>query len=787
MTSTTSAARAGRPERSPTPRRARSAPGSRRRRPGAAHAPSRPRRGAPCPGRRRPGRRRRAPRPTPSERNSAIGADATDGCRGSTLPAAQPVSLGSRPGELSCARDRGRRAREALRRHAARSTGSPSRSRPARCSACSGPTARARRRRSRSSRATAAPTPATVRVLGLDPWRDGAEPAPAHRRDAPGGRALPGRPAARGARAVRRRTTTTPTTRSGCSTSSASRRRAARSCAACRAGSGSGCRSRSRWSAGPRCVFLDEPTAGMDPHARATTWTLVRELRDRGHHRRAHDARTWTRPSSSATGVAIIDHGRLVACGTPDGAHDARGGGRDLRFSTVGRARPSPRSRRALGLARRARCASCARVSTSIDAAATPELARRPRGLAARTRAALLSELRAGPAIARRGVPPAHRRGTVVSGTSRRSGAQTAHRAAADAAARREPARHAGDPARHPRVLLEGRRGEHRRYKEPVDFLVPGVLALAVMSTRDGEPRHRHRLRAPLRRAEAARVDAAVARRAARARRPLNVLVLEVVQAVADHRHRHRARVGRRPAGSSPRSRCCSSARSRSPASACSWRARCGPRRTSPSPTGCSSCCCSSAAWRTRSSKLPDALEAVAKALPAAALSEMRAGGAHARSQRSRSASSSCCSCGRSRAARRGPLVPLGGVTLSPSRSCVIVASSRVEHLARRSRRRYAARDRAVAVDEERLRAAPARRTPAPTALVAVDAVRPRRACWSSANSRASDSRGPWTSTPTIASRRVAVRLRRRAKSGNSLRHGMHHDAQKFTTTGLPR
>ena len=41
----------------------------------------------------------------------------------------------------------------------------------------------------------------------------------------------------------------------------------------------------------PALLFLDEPTAGMDPHARATTWALVRELRDRGVTVRAHDPR----------------------------------------------------------------------------------------------------------------------------------------------------------------------------------------------------------------------------------------------------------------------------------------------------------------------------------------------------------------------------------------------------------------------------------------------------------------------------------------------------------------
>jgi ABC-2 type transport system ATP-binding protein len=67
----------------------------------------------------------------------------------------------------------------------------------------------------------------------------------------------------------------------------------------------------------PVLVFLDEPTAGMDPRARATTWQLVRDLRDRGVTV-VLTTHAMDEAEQLCDKVAIIDHGRIVACGTTD-------------------------------------------------------------------------------------------------------------------------------------------------------------------------------------------------------------------------------------------------------------------------------------------------------------------------------------------------------------------------------------------------------------------------------------------------------------------------------------
>ena len=66
----------------------------------------------------------------------------------------------------------------------------------------------------------------------------------------------------------------------------------------------------------PELVFLDEPTAGMDAHARLVVWELIDALRRDGvtvvlttHH--------LDEAEQLADRLAIIDHGHVVATGTP--------------------------------------------------------------------------------------------------------------------------------------------------------------------------------------------------------------------------------------------------------------------------------------------------------------------------------------------------------------------------------------------------------------------------------------------------------------------------------------
>jgi ABC-2 type transport system ATP-binding protein len=66
----------------------------------------------------------------------------------------------------------------------------------------------------------------------------------------------------------------------------------------------------------PELVFLDEPTAGLDPQARHATWELIAELRTAGVSV-VLTTHFMEEAERLADGVVIVDHGRLVAEGTP--------------------------------------------------------------------------------------------------------------------------------------------------------------------------------------------------------------------------------------------------------------------------------------------------------------------------------------------------------------------------------------------------------------------------------------------------------------------------------------
>ncbi len=75
----------------------------------------------------------------------------------------------------------------------------------------------------------------------------------------------------------------------------------------------------------PQVLFLDEPTAGLDPASRRDLWALIGDLVDTGTTVLL-TTQYLEEADQLADRIAVINHGRLISEGTPDQLKDQVGG-----------------------------------------------------------------------------------------------------------------------------------------------------------------------------------------------------------------------------------------------------------------------------------------------------------------------------------------------------------------------------------------------------------------------------------------------------------------------------
>jgi ABC-2 type transport system ATP-binding protein len=83
---------------------------------------------------------------------------------------------------------------------------------------------------------------------------------------------------------------------------------------------------------GPRLVFLDEMTTGLDPSARRVAWDLIRRIREQGTTV-VLVTHFMDEAETLCDRLVVIDRGSVVAEGSPQHLIDVYGGGVIVRFS----------------------------------------------------------------------------------------------------------------------------------------------------------------------------------------------------------------------------------------------------------------------------------------------------------------------------------------------------------------------------------------------------------------------------------------------------------------------
>ena len=85
----------------------------------------------------------------------------------------------------------------------------------------------------------------------------------------------------------------------------------------------------------PSVLFLDEPTAGLDPQSRIALWEILRNLHSQGQTILI-TTHYMEEAASLCDRLAIMDHGRILAIGTAESLKEAIGADRIVTVSAAG-------------------------------------------------------------------------------------------------------------------------------------------------------------------------------------------------------------------------------------------------------------------------------------------------------------------------------------------------------------------------------------------------------------------------------------------------------------------